>query len=189
MNGRPYTASLFAASLRRQLFRKHLGLLPDQRCDRPDGNWTPVALDHDNNNAYDWGSAADRLVADPLHPDFRRLWAGTARRNTDIFSRAFHPVPNDQVRTWDDYDTLFSKYFVLPGETKDKAQEGYKAGKVDYGHVVRDEFPGGVRELKDWLQGVRGTLVEMPLQFLAGVDDIAVSGTMLLNGMTDELYT
>jgi phospholipase D1/2 len=186
MAGRPYTASAFAASLRRQLFRKHLGLLPHQRPYAANRNWTPVT--HDAVNEYDWGSRADRLVEDPLSGDFLDLWRSTARRNTEIFSRAFHPVPNDEVRTWEDYDRFFSKHFVIPGEPAEQAQEGYKQGKVDYGHVVRENFPGGVDELKDWLSGIRGTLVEMPLQFLIEVDDLAKNG-LALNSLTDELYT
>ncbi|KAK4218591.1 hypothetical protein QBC37DRAFT_189759 [Rhypophila decipiens] len=186
MNGQQYTASAFAASLRRQLFRKHLGLLPHQPCDAFDKNWTPVTK---NGNDYDWGSPADRLVADPLDSKFLSLWSDTARKNTEIFSRAFHPVPNDKVRTWEDYDNFFSKYFVVPGEDPKVAEKGYQAGKVDYGHVVREEFPGGVRELKDWLNGVRGSLVDMPLDFLVDVDDIAKEGTLALNSITQELYT
>ncbi|KAL2135746.1 hypothetical protein VTI74DRAFT_7116 [Chaetomium olivicolor] len=186
MGGRPYTASAFATSLRRQLYRKHLGLLPHQAPDRPGRNWTPVS--HDAVNDYDWGSHADRLVEDPLSREFIDLWRGTAQRNTEIFSRAFHPVPNDKVRTWEDYDQFFSKHFVLPGESAEKLQEAYKQGKVDYGHVVKENFPGGVEELKAWLSGVRGNLVEMPLQFLIDVPDLAEDG-VALNSLTDELYT
>ncbi len=186
MAGRPYTASAFATSLRRQLYRKHLGLLAHQPPDAPNRNWTPVS--HDAVNEYDWGSPADRVVQDPLSRDFLDLWRSTARRNTDIFSRAFHPVPDNKVRTWADYDAFFSKHFVVPGEPAEKAAEAYKQGKVDYGHVVKEEFPGGVDELKAWLSGVRGTLVEMPLQFLIDVDDIAKDG-LALNSLTDELYT
>ncbi|KAG7287045.1 hypothetical protein NEMBOFW57_006545 [Staphylotrichum longicolle] len=186
MGGRPYTASAFATSLRRQLYRKHLGLLPHQTPDAATRNWTPVS--HDQVNEYDWGSSADRVVQDPLSRDFLDLWRSTARRNTEIFSRAFHPVPDDKVRTWEDYDRFFSKHFVIPGEPAEQAAAGYKEGKVDYGHVVREEFPGGVEELKAWLAGVRGNLVEMPLQFLIDVDDIAKDG-LALNSLTDELYT
>jgi phospholipase D1/2 len=186
MGGRPYTASAFATSLRRQLYRKHLGLLAHQRPDVPDRNWTPIT--HDPVNDYDWGSPADRLVRDPMDHQFISLWRDTARRNTEIFSRAFHPVPDDKVRTWEDYDQFFSKHFVIPGEPAEQAQEGYKQGKVDYGHVVRDEFPGGVEEVKEWLSGVRGNLVEMPLQFLIDVEDLARDG-LALNTLTDELYT
>lgn len=38
MAGRSYVAGAFPASLRRQIFRKHIGLLPDQRWDQPTQN-------------------------------------------------------------------------------------------------------------------------------------------------------
>lgn len=185
MAGRPYTASAFATSLRRQLFRKHLGLLPHQAPDRPDANWTPVDRDP---NRYDWDSAADRLVRDPLGDGFMKLWRGTAKQNTDAFSKAFHPVPNDKVRTWDDYDSFFSRHFVIPGAEEKKGKKDDRTSRVDYGHVVPEEFPGGVRELKDCLGKIRGTLVEMPLDFLIDVKDLAKEG-LSLNSLTDELYT
>ncbi|KAL7938085.1 putative phospholipase D [Trichoderma chlorosporum] len=187
MNGERYAASEFAASLRRQIFRKHLGLLPDQRWDQPTQNWLPVT---DAPNDYDWGSSADRLVEDPLSPDFLNLWEDVANTNTEVFSRAFHAVPDDRVRTWDDYDEFFSKHFIIPtakGDDK-KPKDGIKEGKVPYGHVVREEFPGGVAELKAWLSRIRGNLINMPLQFLIEVEDIAKEG-LTLNGLTDELYT
>lgn len=193
MHGEPWTASKFAAGLRRQLFRKHLGLLPHQRWDQPDGNFHPVSQ---CGNDYDWDSSADRLVADPMSNDFDELWRGTARTNTEVFSKAFHNVPNDKVRTWDDYENFFSKYFVVPGgededkkkkdDDEDKKEEGPE--KIPYGHIVREEFPGGVQEVKEWLGRVRGTLVEMPLNFLVEVKDIAKQG-LELNGFTEEVYT
>lgn len=186
MDGRPYTASRFASSLRRYIFRKHLGLIPDQRWDQPDQNWTPV--DRDRDNVYDWGSPADLLVRDPLHPKFQQVWADTARVNTETFSRAFHPVPNDHVRTWKDYDDFFARHFIIPGKKGQKPEEEAKKGKVEYGHIVREEFPGGVGEVKQWLSRIRGTLVEMPLDFLVDVDDIAKEG-LTLNDLTNELYT
>ncbi|KAI0393490.1 phospholipase D/nuclease [Xylariaceae sp. FL0594] len=182
MDGRPYIAARFATSLRRYLYRKHLGWIPDQRWDEPTRNWTPVTRDPQE---YDWGSAADRAVEDPLSDDFWRSWTGTARTNTEVFSKVFHNVPNDSVRNWRDYDEFFSKRFIIPGV---EIREEDKRGRVDYGHVVRDEFPGGVREVKEWLSRVRGTLVEMPLEFLIEVDDLAKEG-LSLNAFTDELYT
>ncbi|RFU75968.1 phospholipase d [Trichoderma arundinaceum] len=186
MNGEQYAASEFAASLRRYIFRKHLGLIPDQRWDQPTKNWLPVT---DAPNEYDWGSSADRLVEDPLSPDFLNLWEDTANTNTEAFSRAFHPVPDDRVRTWDDYDEFFSKHFIIPSAKGDdeKSEDGNE-GKVPYGHAVREEFPGGVEELKEWLGRIRGNLINMPLQFLIEVEDIAKEG-LTLNGLTDELYT
>ena len=186
MNGSPYRASAFAASLRRYLFRKHLGLIPDQRWDAANNNWTPV--NQHSVNEYDWGSHADQLVEDPLSDDFLGLWYKTAKANTKIFRKVFHAVPDDTVRTWEDYDKFFSEKFVLPGTEAKLAEEMYKNGKVDYGHVVRDEFPGGVEEVKEWLGRVRGTLVEMPLNFLIDVDDLAKEG-LSFNNLTNKLYT
>ncbi|KAI2621501.1 phospholipase D/nuclease [Hypomontagnella submonticulosa] len=185
MNGRPFTASRFATSLRRQLYRKHLGLLPDQRWDRPNANWTPVDRDPQQ---YDWGSPSDRLVEDPMSEEFWRLWTETARTNTEVFSKVFHPVPNDRVRSWEQYDEFFTRHFVVPGSEEKDEEQGSREGKVEYGHVVREEFPGGVAEVKDWLSRVRGTLVEMPLDFLIEVEDLAKEG-LSLNAFTDEIYT
>ncbi|KAI0184402.1 phospholipase D active site-containing protein [Xylaria flabelliformis] len=184
MDGSQYQASRFATSLRRQLWRKHLGWLPDQRWDQPTSNWTPVTRDPQD---YDWGSAADRAVEDPLSEDFWNSWTETARTNTEVFSKVFHNVPNDNVRNWDEYDDFFSRHFIIPGaENKDKDEN--REGRVDYGHVVREEFEGGVGEVKEWLSRVRGTLVEMPLEFLIEVKDLAKEG-LSLNAFTDEIYT
>ncbi|KAI1877539.1 hypothetical protein JX265_003547 [Neoarthrinium moseri] len=182
MNGQQFTASKFATSLRRQLFRKHLGLLPDQRVDSVNANWTPITQDAQE---YDWDSPADRLVADPMTREFWDLWTGTARTNTEVFNKVFHPVPTDLVRTWDEYEQFFSRHFIIPGV---EMKEEDKQGKVEYGHVVREEFPGGVGEVKEWLGRVRGTLVEMPLEFLIDVHDLAKEG-LSLNTFTDEIYT
>ncbi|KAI1122437.1 phospholipase [Nemania abortiva] len=182
MDGRPYRAARFATSLRRYLWRKHLGWIPDQRWDRPTRNWTPVTRDAQD---YDWGSPADRAVEDPLSDRFWRSWTDTARTNTEVFSKVFHNVPNDAVRTWKDYDEFFSRHFIIPGV---EMKEEDKEGRVNYGHVVRGEFEGGAAEVKEWLSRVRGTLVEMPLDFLIDVDDLAKEG-LSLNALTDELYT
>jgi len=179
MNGQPFLASRYAASLRRRLTRKHLGLLPPQDCAAPDASFLPLGDGKDGDgDTYDWGSAADVLVRDPLAREFSNLWDGTAAANTEIFARAFHCVPADDVRNWAQYEAFFSRYFV--------AKEGAEP-KYAYGHVVREEFPGGVSELKECLDGVRGSLVEMPLRFMEGVD-FAVSG-LKLNALTDEVYT
>ena len=91
MNGRPWQATNFAATLRRQLFRKHLGLLRAQDMQRPDANFEPVGVP----NHYDWGSAEDRVVSDPLSDTFDSLWNSRAHQNTEIFRQIFHSVPDD----------------------------------------------------------------------------------------------
>ncbi|RMZ88745.1 hypothetical protein DV736_g4026, partial [Chaetothyriales sp. CBS 134916] len=185
MNGRPWQASRFAASLRRQLFRKYLGLLPPQDMTRPNANFEPVGIP----NSYDWGSPEDRLVSDPLADTFQALWNTRARTNTDVFRKAFRAVPDDTVHSWNDYKEFYEYYFngaVSQAEGK-KLDPGVKAPSVQYGHVVKEDFPGGVKELKDLLSTVKGTLVEMPLTFLSD-EDIAKEG-LSLNSLTEQVYT
>ena len=184
IDGASCQVSRFASSLRRQIFRKHMGLLPDQRWDQPSPNFSPVT---DCRNDYEWDCADDFLVRDPLSPVFTNLWSSTAKSNTEIYRRAFHCVPDNTVRSWADYDEFFSKHFDMPSFKKG-SQIPIAKGKTGYGHVVKSEFGGGVEELKAWLGRIRGSLVEMPLDFLVDEEDIAQQ-SWSLNSLTDELYT
>ena len=186
MNGRPWRATRFAATLRRQLLRKHLGLLRAQDMERPDANFEPIGVP----NVYDFGSDEDRLVIDPLSDSFLNLWNSRAHKNTVAFGRAFHPVPHDDVRTWKDYDNFYESFF----KRSEKGADGKEVRKVparyEWGHVVADNFSSGqlgVGELKDLLSTIKGTLVEMPLLFLIK-EDIAKEGVSL-NAFTKEVYT
>jgi len=199
MAGQPWQASRFAASLRRQLFRKHLGLVRPQDLQRPDANFEPVGVP----NAYDWGSPEDNVVVDPLSDTFQSLWNTRARTNTEVYRKAFRAVPDDYVQTWNEYKEFYEYYF----RHADAGAEGKDSQKtpprVEYGHVVRDDFPGGAQELKELLSRVKGTLVEMPLCFLQSEwttrrcewsltrltdEDIAKEG-LSLNALTEEIYT
>ncbi|KAL4889511.1 hypothetical protein BDV59DRAFT_116782 [Aspergillus ambiguus] len=187
MNGKPWTASRFAASLRRQLFRKHLGLLPPQDPQRPDGNSEPVS---NGPNQFDFESPESQVVADPLADTLHSLWNSRAHTNTEVFRKVFHSVPDDTVRDWATYKEFYGYYFNKAdkqayGEAKDEPPSKYL-----YGHVVRDDFaPGveGVKEVKELLSKVKGTLVEMPLMFLIE-EDVAEEGVML-NDLTMPIYT
>ncbi|KAI4271941.1 MAG: hypothetical protein LQ337_005643 [Flavoplaca oasis] len=186
MNGRPWRATKFAATLRRQLFRKHLGLLQAQDMQRPDANFEPIGVP----NIYDFGSNEDRLVIDPLSDQFITLWNSRAYQNTVAFGRAFHPVPHDDVRTWKDYDTFYESFFKKSEKGADGKEERTLPARHEWGHVVAENFsPGqrGVEELKELLSTIKGTLVEMPLLFLIK-EDIAKEGVSL-NAFTEEVYT
>ena len=183
MDGRPYRASKFATSLRRQIFRKHLGLLKHQDMDRPDQNFEPIGV----LNIYDWGSEEDRQVADPISDDFQSLWNWRAKTNTDAFAKVFHPVPYDGVRNWKQYDEYYERFFHQEEGDKDKNK---KPSQYKWGHVVAEDFSQGeqgVREVKEVLSTIKGTLVEMPLLFLKD-EDIAKEG-LGLNAFTEEVYT
>jgi phospholipase D1/2 len=142
MNGEPYMVSRFATSLRRKLFREHLGLIEPQfaeRGEKPDSFMHPAPTP----NADEMGTQYDRMVADPLSDATLELWNTTARKNREIFTEVFRPVPTNLVRDW-------------------KAYENY-VPKVKAGHVV----PGiPLDRVKNRLSEVRGALVECPLDFL-----------------------
>lgn len=186
MDGRPWRAATFATTLRRQLFRKHLGLIPAQDMARSDANFEPVGIP----NQYDFGSSEDRVVTDPLSDTFLNLWNSRARQNTSAFGKIFHPVPHDDVRTWKDYDGFYEAFFRPAGGAAANGKEGKTAARYKLGHVVADNFspgPQGVDEVKGLLSTIKGTLVEMPLLFLIK-EDIAKEGVGL-NAFTEEVYT
>lgn len=186
MGGRPFTATRFAASLRRQIFRKHLGLLPPQDPQRPNANFTPVGADP---NVHDWGSREDHAVADPLAESFVNLWKTTARNNTEAFAKIFHPVPDDKVQNWKQYDEYYERFFKAE-EAKKEGKDMQRPSSWKWGHVVREEFSTGeqgVKEVKEILSRIKGNLVEMPLLFLKD-EDIAKEG-LGLNALTEEVYT
>lgn len=186
MDGRPWRASKFAATLRRQLFRKHLGLLRAQDMQRPDANFEPIGVP----NIYDFGSGEDRVVVDPLSDSFLNFWNSRAHQNTVAFGRAFHPVPHDDVRTWKEYDKFYETFFKKSEKGADGEQVRTVPARYEWGHVVAENFsPGqqGIGELKEVLSTIKGTLVEMPLLFLIK-EDIAKEGVSL-NAFTEEVYT
>ena len=190
MHGRPYTASHFAGTLRRQIFRKHLGLIPAQNLAETNENMQPIPVP----NIYDFDSAEDRLVEDPLSDEFWHFWNSTAKINTDAFARVFHAVPHDSCTNWAKYREYWSTHFAAPAadtkDPKDPKKKIVAAAKEKWGHVVRSEFsPGaqGAREVKEVLASVRGHLVEMPLDFLKE-EDIAKEG-LGLNFATETIYT
>ena len=183
MDGQPWRAGQFAASLRRQVLRKHLGLVRPQDMTQPDQNFEPIGVQ----NTYDWGSPEDQQVVDPLANEFQELWNWRAKANTDAFARVFHPVPFDGVRTWKSYDEYYERFFH---KEKDKDGKVKKPSQYLWGHVVAEEFsPGeqGLREVKEVLSSIKGTLVEMPLLFLKE-EDIAKEG-ISLNAFTEDVYT
>lgn len=80
MDGRPHRAARFAATLRRQLFRKHLGLLKPQDMEQQNDNFMPIGVP----NWYDYGSSEDRMVTDPTADGFLDFW-NTRKSTTAIF--------------------------------------------------------------------------------------------------------
>lgn len=94
MDGHEYTAGHHAATLRRILWREHLGLIPPQSIDADDDvNAQPP---DDGHNDYMGGDEWDDFVADPLNDDLWKMWTERATTNTLVFRHLFHADPDDQ---------------------------------------------------------------------------------------------
>lgn len=102
MDGQEFVAGHHAATLRRMLWREHLGLLPSQPLDANEDINAQPPDDGDN----DWmsGDEHDQFVEDPLSDALWEKWTGQATTNTGIFRHLFHADPDDNVRTFEDYD-------------------------------------------------------------------------------------
>ncbi|KAL5521881.1 hypothetical protein ACEPAF_1725 [Sanghuangporus sanghuang] len=143
MDGKPYMAARFAATLRRYLFREHLGLIPPQNCESREAEVTSHMRPAPVPTEYELGSEEDQAVADPLADSTFELFDGTARKNRAIFTEVFRTVPSNLVRDYKAYENFVPK--------------------VKIGHVV----PGiSLERAKERLSEVRGALVDSPLDFL-----------------------
>lgn len=123
-------ATQFASSLRRHIFKLHLGLLPPQPCTHESkvGNAArPLGVPQESS------PETDHLVEDPVAPEFWQLWRGTARKNLQHFQNVFHCVPSSEVHTWEDYDRYVPKPPTLVGHVHDPEMS------LDY---VRAELDG-----------------------------------------------
>jgi phospholipase D1/2 len=91
MDGKEYQAGKHAATLRRYLWREHLGLLPPQELDASkDPNAQPPNVPNDphENETYEF-------VVDPLSDDVWDMWTSRASKNTEVFRQLFHADPDD----------------------------------------------------------------------------------------------
>ncbi|OCF77820.1 phospholipase D [Kwoniella mangroviensis CBS 8886] len=169
MDGKKYMASNYATTLRRNLMREHLGLLPPQppfdSAEHPNPAMHPAPVPHE----YDFGSPEDKAVEDFLSDEFEQLWVGTGRGNREIFEKIFRPVPNDSIRNWEDY-----KKYLAPN-----------AG-ISSGHVADRSLK--LREVKEMLSKVRGHLVDMPLDFCIDLKWMTEGDWLAVNPYTLALY-
>jgi phospholipase D1/2 len=95
MNGQPYKAGHHAATLRRMLWREHLGLVPPQDLDASkDPNAQPPG---DSPNDLLEGEHFD-FVADPLGDKVWDMWTQQATANTEVFRDLFHADPDNSSK-------------------------------------------------------------------------------------------
>ncbi|KAI8140212.1 hypothetical protein BJV82DRAFT_624297 [Fennellomyces sp. T-0311] len=167
MNGRYYEAGRFAATLRRQLWKEHLGLLNDDERALDDVTDDMLPLPVPNVDYTE--SEEDRLVMDPLSEETFNLMTETAATNTSAFREVFHCVPDDNVHNWDQYKEFY------PDQSK-----------IEIGHVYDPSM--SVEDIRDQLSRVRGHIVEFPLEFLKE-EDLAGESIPFITDLTEELYT
>lgn len=55
-------------------------------------------------NADETEDREDEMVRDPISDDTINLWNNTARKNREVFTEIFRPVPTNLIRSWKDYD-------------------------------------------------------------------------------------
>jgi phospholipase D1/2 len=143
MDGKPYQAGYHAATLRRHIWREHLGIIEAQGLDASkDPNAQPP---NDCGNDVGEGEEWD-FVADPLGDKVWEMWTGRATKNTELYRLIFRADPDDNIKTWKDYDAF------SPRKT------------VKQGHIHDPYVP--VKELRAKLDQIRGHLVWMSLDFL-----------------------
>ncbi|OJJ07083.1 hypothetical protein ASPVEDRAFT_46461 [Aspergillus versicolor CBS 583.65] len=164
MDGKPYKAARLAATLRRQLWREHLGLLPAQEYDaseHPNAQPPTVCM-----NEILEGPEND-FVADPLNDELWKTWTGQASVNTDIYRQLFRTDPDDNIKTFEEYDSY-------------RPKDGCKLG-----HLFDPYMPA--KEVREKLDKIKGHLVWMPLDFLKDAE-MAEPG-LQVNQITESIYT
>lgn len=143
MDGQPYDAGYHAATLRRHLWREHLGIIDAQELDgSKDPNAQPPT--HAMNEEYsgeEW-----EAVADPLNDTLWDLWCTQATVNTEVYRYLFRADPDNVIKTWADYDHFAPR------------------DSVKQGHLHDPYMP--VEQVRREMDKIRGHLVWMALDFL-----------------------
>ncbi|KXG52463.1 Phospholipase D/Transphosphatidylase [Penicillium griseofulvum] len=164
MNGQPYQASRLAATLRRQLWREHLGLLPAQDYD---ASADPNAQPPDEClNVIDEGAEND-FVMDPLSDGVWNKWTSQATGNTETYRMLFRADPDDHIKTFEDYDNFRPR------------------GTHKEGHLFDPYMPA--KDVREKLDSIKGHLVWLPLDFLCDAE-MAEPG-LAVNQITESIYT
>lgn len=142
MDGKPYQAGRLAATLRRQLWREHLGLLPtqeynaakEQNAEPPNVSLNKVLEGPEND-----------FVADPLGDEVWETWTDQATTNTKLYRLLFRADPDNDIKTFEDYDH-------------------FRPHRGREGHLFDMYLPA--KDVRAKLDQIKGHLVWMPLDFL-----------------------
>ncbi|KAI8886590.1 phospholipase D/nuclease [Backusella circina FSU 941] len=165
MNNKPYQAGRFAATLRRQLWKEHLGLINEEEIDKVTAAMLPLPIAQIDYTA----TPQDLWVMDPLDEETLNRWNNTAATNTKAFRQVFHCVPDDMVTNWEEYHKFY------PSEDK-----------IPLGHVYDSSM--SVKEVRNSLDQIQGHLVEFPTKFLS-FEDLQGDAIPVVGGTLQDLYT
>lgn len=94
---------------------EHLGLIPPQMCQGPNEPVDSFMRAAPTPNEDQTASPEDEAIADPLAIETDALWNDTARKNREIFTEIFRPVPTNLVRDWDAYPVRSATPLVSNG--------------------------------------------------------------------------
>lgn len=203
MDGQPAEVGHHATTLRRFLWREHLGLLADQS---PDAEGDPNALPPDDCDNDPHEDETYKFVEDPMSDELWKLWTQQATTNTQVFRDLFHADPDDDSKldfpspylqipfppTHRSHAVQKADPFVLLLPTLPvKSFEEYdnfmpKEADKKQGHL-RDDHGLSDQQVREKLDQIRGHLVWMPLQFLDKVE--LAKRDMSLNSFTESIYT
>lgn len=169
VNGQPAMVSKFATSLRRQLMRKHLGLVhPQTLINNPEPNGFPPSMSPlPAPYEYDFCSEEDSLVEDPVSENLWNYLRSTAKNNEAIFEDVFHCYPTNQVRNWKQYNQYISEW-TRPC------------------HVVK-KYANDPVTVKAKLDGIKGYIIPMAHEFLIEEGELVKSGIQY-NDFVSDLY-
>ncbi|CAG8624224.1 10142_t:CDS:10 [Funneliformis mosseae] len=170
MAGKEWEAGKFAATLRRHIFKEHLGLLNEADHEKVTPICHPPPLHADLSLDDEELCKSDNVVIDPASDEFYyNVWHRTATVNTEAFRTVFHCVPDDSVTDWVEFAAF------VPDRKK-----------IPTGHVC-DPEKLSMKEVETELSKVKGHLVHFPLQFMS---KITLSGSVVFDAVTPmELFT
>ena len=92
MDGQPFKAGRHAATLRRYIWREHLGLLQAQSLDasKDPNAQPPDACPNDPVEGREY-----EFVADPMSDALWDMWTGRATKNTELYRQIFRADPDE----------------------------------------------------------------------------------------------
>ncbi|CAG8471061.1 2865_t:CDS:10 [Scutellospora calospora] len=99
MAGEKWQAGKFAATLRRHLFKQHLGLEVHESHDEVNNHSHPPPIEADYPvDPYNL-SVADKIVEDPVSDEFyNKYWLHTASQNTEVYRKEFKKFVPDRKK-------------------------------------------------------------------------------------------